>query len=341
MRESIRNFSIGIVSAVGLTGLAALLLLFGELSFLEDRTPVDIALNSAGGLRKGSLVTLHGVPVGLIDRVQIDADDPRRPVRVRAMLDHGTRVPAPASPTVEASLLGSGAKLELQGNGSIDTGTYYPTDGVPLLAGEFMPIDQRLLAALDQRLATVMESLASFDEFATTYTALGRDLNDLVRPLDPGNPHGPPSEASLRTTVIRVNRALASADEAIALAQTWLGDEALRTDVKAAAGNANELFERATDTVNVIGGLAANLDADRAALVMRLLPVVDEARAALSEVRRLIDTATNGDGTVGRLLNDPKLFNDLADSAKRLSAAMAAIQAVAEKLKAEGIVLKF
>ncbi len=39
--------------------------------------------------------------------------------------------------------------------------------------------------------------------------------------------------------------------------------------------------------------------------------ILQEPSVALGEVRRLIDTATIGDGTVGRLLNDRKLFNNL------------------------------
>ena len=93
MRESVRNFSIGVVSIVGLGGLATLLLLFGEFSSLvQRRYPVDVALNAAGGLRQGSLVTLHGVPVGLVDRVGIASDDAARPVRVRLVIDNDVRI---------------------------------------------------------------------------------------------------------------------------------------------------------------------------------------------------------------------------------------------------------
>jgi phospholipid/cholesterol/gamma-HCH transport system substrate-binding protein len=341
MRESVRNFSIGVVSIVGLGGLATLLLLFGEFSSLvQRRYPVDVALNAAGGLRQGSLVTLHGVPVGLVDRVGIASDDALRPVRVRLVIDNDVRIPDPPKPSVEASLLGSGARLELVTNGFVATGRSFEPGAVPLLVGEFQPIDQKLLAALDERFQGVQRSLASFEEFATTYTKLGQELSSLVAPLGP-DASDADREASLRTTVERMNRALADATDAIDLARTWLGDEAMRADVRTAITNASELFARATDTVNVIGGLAANLDADRARLVAELLPVFDETTGALGDVRRLLATAERGQGTVGRLLNDPALYNDLADSAKRLSAALASIQALVEKLRAEGIVIEF
>jgi phospholipid/cholesterol/gamma-HCH transport system substrate-binding protein len=338
MREGVRNFSIGLVGLFGLLGLAALLLSFGEVSStFERRYPVEVGLNATGGLRQGSLVTLYGVPIGLVDRIALDSSDAERPVRVRTVIDRSARIPDPARPTVEASLLGSGARLELSAGLGAPTRWHKP-GAVPLLLGDYRPLEDRLLAALDERLGDVRGALDGFREFTATYAELGRNLNDLVRPLEDGatDPAG-----SVRTMIVRANAAIATADEALRLARDWLGEEALRADVRGAVAKANELIERSTDTVNVIAGLAANLDADREALVRRLLPVFDEASLALGEVRRVIALAGQGQGTVGRLLNDPRLYEDLADSAKRLSRVMEAIQAVAEKLRAEGIVIQF
>jgi ABC-type transporter Mla subunit MlaD len=347
MRETVRNFSIGIVSAVALGGLATLLLLFGEFTgFIESRSPLEVSLNAAGGLRKGSLVTLHGVPVGLIDRIELDRTSADRPVLVHVLVDAATPIPRSASPVVEASLLGSGAKLELQPSpaGLAGTPGFHDLTQTVRLTGDYQPIDAKFIAALDERLTSLRgsldDSLSDFRTFAQTYTALGRNLNDLVQPIDAGSDEAA-REASLRTSVVRLNETLTETRDAMRLARAWLSDEAIERDVRAALANANELFLRATDAVNTINGFAMNLDADRNALIARVLPVIDETRGAMSDVRRLLQTATSGEGTIGRLLQDPALYKDLSDSARHLSAALEAIQAVAEKLKAEGIVIEF
>ncbi len=364
MRETVRNFSIGIVSAVAVGGFATLLLLFGEFTgFIESRSPLEVSLNAAGGLRKGSLVTLHGVPVGLVDRIELDRTSAERPVLVHVLVDATTPIPLSASPMVEASLLGSGAKLELQPTQSAAAGTgdrttpsaapsaagfhdlSDPSRSVRLV-GEYQPIDAKFIAALDERLTSLRssldDSLGDFRTFAQTYTALGRNLNELVQPLGAAGEADPAvREASLRTTVVRLNETLVDTRDAMRLARAWLSDEAIERDVRAALANANELFLRATDAVNTINGFAMNLDADRNAIIARVLPVIDETQGAMSDVRRLLQTATRGEGTIGRLLQDPALYKDLSDSARHLSAALEAIQAVAEKLKAEGIVIEF
>jgi phospholipid/cholesterol/gamma-HCH transport system substrate-binding protein len=343
MRENVRNFSIGIVSATALGGLAFLLLKFGELTgFLEQRTPVLVALNAAGGLREGSLVTLHGVPVGLVEAIGFSSDDAAFPVRVQILVDRDTPIPISSAPVVESSLLGSGAKLELHAGSTLPGTSAYPIDRVPLLKGSFQPFDVKIIAAVDERLGSLRtsleESLADFRTFATTYTAIGRNINDLIKPVDPASPD---AEGNLRTTVARLNQALTDARDAIRLAREWLNDDALRANVRMAVDNANELLLRATDAMNAINGFATNLDADRSVLVARLTPVFDEARGAMSDVRRLLNVATTGDGTIGRLLNDPALYKDLSESARHLTATLDALQAVAEKLKAEGIILQF
>lgn len=346
MRENVRNFSIGIVSATAIGGLAFLLLSFGELTgVLERRTHLVVALNAAGGLREGSLVTLHGVPVGLVDRIRFASGDATHPVRATVLVDRDTPIPASAAPVVEASLLGSGAKLELH-SGPVAPGTAtLDLASKPMLVGRYEPFDEKLMAgitaALDERLGalrtTLADSLGEFREFARTFTELGRNVNELVRPVASEEER----EGSLRTTVERINASLTDARDALRLARGWLGDEALRADVRTAVSNANELLLRATDAVNVINGFMTNLDADRSVLVQHLVPVFDEARAALADVRRLLEMATSGDGTIGLLLKDPALHKDLAESAKHLSATLDALREVAERLKAEGIILKF
>lgn len=343
MRENVRNFSIGIVSLAALGGLAYLLLKFGEFTgFIERRHPVTVALNAAGGLREGSLVTLHGVPVGLVERIGFAHGDAAFPVRVEIVVDDATPIPLGAAPVVESSLLGSGAKLELQSlPAAADVGTY-DLASIPLLKGSYQALDVKLLAALDERIGslrtTLEASLGDFREFARTYTALGKSVHDLVEPVEPGSPA---AEGNLRTTILRFNQALTDARDAIRLAREWLGDEALKADVRTAVRNANELLLRATDAMNAINVFATNLDADRNVLTARLLPVVDEARTAMAAVRELLRVATSGDGTIGRLLNDPALYRDLSESARHLTALMDALRAVAERMKAEGIVIQF
>jgi len=345
MRDSTRNLLVGVTSIVGLGALGGLLLMFGEFTdILTARVPVTIHFNAAGGVREGSLVTLHGVPVGIVERVRVGSGDPKLPVLVIAQLDRGISIPADCRPSVESSLLGSGAKIELSPAGTELGGALLELgkEPVPVLSGSALTIEEKLMMALDERFGSLggqFEAVSGdLRTLSSTYTELGRNLNDLVKPVDTDSPE---AEGNLRLTVERLNRMLAGADEAFRLAQDWLGDAALQTDAKAAVANVRELITAATAAVERYGSLAERLDTDRAALMDRLGPTLDAARATLGEVRTAVALAHSGEGTVARLLRDNGLYLSLDDSARRLSATLADIEAVAERLKAEGIVIRF
>lgn len=343
MRDSTRNFLVGATTILGLGSLAGLLLMFGEFTdVLTARVPVAMHFNAAGGVREGSLVTLHGVPVGKVEKVSVGSGDPARPVLIEAQLDRGTPMPDPCRPGVEASLLGSGARIELAPAGSdAGPGKAIDPDQPPLLKGDSFTLEERLMTALDSRLGGLKGEFESVSgdlkQLSATYTELGRNLNDLVKPVDTASPD---AAGNLRLTVERLNRMLAGADEAFRLAQGWLGDEAMQGDVKTAVANAKDLIAAASAAVERYGQFAERLDGDREELMTRLAPTLDEARATLGELRTAIALAHSGDGTVAMLLRDGGLYRSLDDSAKRLSATLKQVEAVAERLKAEGIVIE-
>ena len=92
MRERVRNVMVGLCTIGAVGAASALLFLFGEIEpMLASRWQLKVAFNEAGGLRRGSLVTLNGVPVGSIEKVEIWGD-PTQPVLVIAAIDDGVRL---------------------------------------------------------------------------------------------------------------------------------------------------------------------------------------------------------------------------------------------------------
>jgi hypothetical protein len=59
------------------------------------------------------------------------------------------------------------------------------------------------------------------------------------------------------------------------------------------------------------------------------------------QLESIIAKVSEGDGTVGRLLNDPRLYEDMREAAERLSITLRDLQAMVRKVKEEGLELKF
>jgi phospholipid/cholesterol/gamma-HCH transport system substrate-binding protein len=328
VRERVRNVMVGLCTIGALGGGAALLFLFGEIEpFMAKRWPMKVAFNEAGGLRKGSLVTLNGVPIGAVERVEFWGDR-EHPVLVTAAIDEDVLIPDPSVPSVQASLLGSGARLEFAAALPLASpATHYAKSAATPLRGRVQSLEARIVSELEERVAPIA---AAFDEIG----ALARNLNTLVAPDSGGAELNP---ESLRTAVRRLNATLSEAETAIASARTWLDDEQLRTDIRDTANGASELMRDATITANRIGTLADSLATDARELRANAIPVLARAEASLEEFNRLLLAVRTGDGTTGRLINDPALYDGLADSARRLDEALAKLNLLIDKIRAEGI----
>ena len=76
-------------------------------------------------------------------------------------------------------------------------------------------------------------------------------------------------------------------------------------------------------------------------MVQRLLPVADELAVTLEEIRRLTTLATEGEGTVALLLNNPDLYLSLDDAATQLDEALREVRLFIQKVKAEGLPINY
>lgn len=337
MREGVRNFIVGAASIGGLIGLSAILMMFGELDrWLKPRYELLVALNNAGGLREGSLVTLNGVPVGAVDAVGF-IDDADHPVAVYTLIDEAIRLPQGVKPQIESSLIGGGATLQLVGTPG---GAALATDGSARIEGTHLTLVEQIAAQLDDRMTPLLNSLESFNTLSQTYTDLGKNLNEMVREQS-GDELDGGAAPNIRTAAAKLNEVLDRADEAMELAQTWLGDEQLRSDAKAAVTKATTLFDQATKAVDRYAELAEQLKGQSSEVMAKLLPVMDQLHDSLAHVRRAAQLAADGEGTVGLLLNDPSLYESLDTAAERLQRTLSLVEQLVEKIKAEGVKLEF
>lgn len=72
-------------------------------------------------------------------------------------------------------------------------------------------------------------------------------------------------------------------------------------------------------------------------------PPVLEARFTTmgEQLESIIAKVSKGDGTIGKLVNDPRLYEELNEAAQRLTVTLRDLQAMVRKVKEEGLELKF
>lgn len=327
MSESTRDFKIGITTLGGLAALTAVLFSFGELdSLFRDSYSVDVRANRGGGLREGSQVTINGVAIGTVDTITLDASS-TDPVLIRLSIDQTATIPAAATPTANASLLGGGAMLDfvIPPEGAGDAAI--PKDGTGVVRATFRGIEERVMDVVDGAFGHLDETLQSFSRLAT-------DLDTLVAPVEPDSPA---AESNLRTSVTRLNRMLASADLAFKSAGDLLSDEQLQADVRSAVWKANTLIDEATTAMRALSGVAGTVDLR----AKELEPVLTAMRSTLERVDAMTKAASEGKGTVGQLLTNPDLYTSLEDSAHRLRSTLSEMELLLRKIREEGLDISF
>ncbi|MHC4415306.1 MAG: MlaD family protein [Planctomycetota bacterium] len=109
--------------------------------------------------------------------------------------------------------------------------------------------------------------------------------------------------------------------------------EEARWNLRTAVENLNAALEQ-------LAGLGAALESRAGEVTTALLPVLDELAARLEELRSLTLLATEGEGTVAQLLNNPDLYESLTEAARQLDRALLQFELLAEQLKTEGFRLE-
>lgn len=335
MAESRQNFWVGLFALCGLAALAVLIVLFGQSGFWTrsaEAYTINVRFQQATGVRPGTIATVGGIPVGRV--VFVDFVDPARfdaGVDVEIMLDEGRTLPVGSLAYTSEPGLGMGRPPI-----AIEPG---PSDGPALASG----------ATIRGEISSAVESLvpqqiiANFDKTATriaeaaaALTPVLEDLHEVMRPRLPkavDAPDGPPGNlasamARFDSTLKNFNdvfgdpefksRLHASIDNFHSMTEDGRVVVSELKDasgaVRSAAVDAKELINKTSQAVTRIEGNADQLTRD-------LREDLEIASRVLTHLDQSLEKIKRGEGTMGRLLTDERLYESLVLTFRRLAEA--------------------
>jgi len=341
VKQSARDFLIGLTALLGVIGVIATLVLFGEVVLSKPTGyPVTLRLNQAEGLTPGGPVTMNGVRIGKITGLATAAD-PRDGVEIMLLINESVRVPRDVSVMIMRDLVGD-ARLSLTASRSLlaeeqEEGFIQPGEMIEATAEGLL---EQISGLLDTRLEAVERAADSFTELAGTYRRVGERIEGYLEPrtiaeVDAGAP------ASLAATLARLDRTLNEAD-------AWLGDEGLRSDVRSTIERTNLAISKVVETVDEWGetarvtrGASENIEQRITEAAVEIQGVTTRMDAAAGELQAILANANRGTGTVAQLLNNPDLYNSIVDASRRIERAVFEAQLLLEKYRKEGIPIQF
>ena len=346
MKDESRNVIVGITALAGLVGLAAMLIMFGYVpGMLEEGYNVRVELDHAGGLSKGSLARLSGIRIGKITSIEL-ASAPRTGVVAVLLIDQDIRIPQNVQVTVAAPILTGSSWLAfdlLVDPEDAEAAGVLPTDGSAVLQGHVPELVSELTgamrSALEEPVAAIRSDLRpalakfdrieqSFNDLSRQWTEVGRRVNNLiedraVQKVDDGTVDG-----NLVTVLKRMDTRLAEARELLAKARRWIDQVADATgEVHSTAAKAGNTADKATQSIEK--------------LTLRYVALADDLSRTIGDMQKLAAQASSGQGTMGKLLNDPAVYDNLDDTVKRIGQVADELKLLLEKWKAEGLPVQF
>lgn len=347
MNESLRNFFVGIFVIGALVTLGVLMVWFGETPTWLQRGEwtLRISGHEIRGIGDGSPVYLSGVEIGRVKRLEFEnLDRPDLGVFIIVSIKQKYSVPAGSHAKVYGATLGIG-RGQINIISPAERREPLPKDGLALLFGEMASPFGEIIP--DQMITSFRETVVHVGDFAEASRPVAENLAKLLeqRPISSVDRPGAAEEgvtANFATAVERLDRLIASINQI-------LGDEAFRQDLKSAAANLRTSSENLAGTTEIwkteSRRLSDNLNdgIDRTeqnleTLLVRLTGLAEELDAAAKHLNATTRRVAEGQGTVGLLVHDPRLYESAVLAAERLADFFAALNRIAGNVERDGYI---
>lgn len=331
MKETTVNTIVGATAIAGIVGLVGLLMLIGGLSQnFGGGYEITITSPDAAGLHEGSRVTYSGIDIGRVESVKFQ-EQPKAGVIAKAQITEADlQIPDDVIANIQNPLLGGSATAALlRDPGPVDG--YLATDGSAEILGEPAVDLSKLAEELRNALGGPMDEFQrisdNFEALSQEWTVVGENINQLVESRSTDDVDTGDAVGNAATVLARADKRLAELKDAIEGVNQYVNDEELRENIRSGAANAKVLSQRANDSLDT--------------LKARYVAVADELSAVIQSAKRLTDKTVDGGGTIGKMLSDPELYENLNDASQRLNAAIDDARLLVEKWKTEGLPVQF
>jgi phospholipid/cholesterol/gamma-HCH transport system substrate-binding protein len=272
---------------VGILTIVALTLLIVGFNFLKGKNVFShekhlyAVFSDLGSLRKSNEVKMKGLPVGAVYDYQ-EIDKNLSGIIVTITMKRNVNIPKDSKATIESELLGSTYLNIAQGSS-----TDFLQDGDTLVTDRTTSLISDVKAQINPTLTRVRDVLDSLKQ------ALG-GLNNIFEKDTKGNIQD--IIRNLKETTISLNKLLNA--ETGALAATLENANSISNNIN----NNNDSITATISSIKRAADKFSNLEVQ---------PSVDSLKASIVAFKNLITKFSTNDGTLGLLMNDRSLYDQL------------------------------
>jgi phospholipid/cholesterol/gamma-HCH transport system substrate-binding protein len=318
-----------------------------------------IEFSSSSGVTSGTELHLNGMTIGKVIKVRFQ-DDPRNGVIFDCLINEGFRVPGDVNAYIYSRGFVGGAYLELASDNKPpgnQRGMDWLPEGYTIKNGR----DKGAGLVPDELLAKVDEIAKSFKSFGELSENLNRILAPATQPTSSpaattaaGQTATAPGEQGVGGVLVKLNRTLDAFNTIIGSEDaqqdlraiignlrsgTQAGTEAM-TELKQFAADARETLKQIKTGAETVTTAAQTTQVRADELAGKLIEQADKMGQLLTTLNQAAAKVDQGEGTVGKMLNDPALYNNLLQASDQLVRTLRELQDVLDQWREQGVPIK-
>jgi phospholipid/cholesterol/gamma-HCH transport system substrate-binding protein len=336
MQERRQNLFVGLFVLVGLVFMGTLIVMFGAgPTWLMGRGGylLHIQFPAAAGIRDGNQVTASGLEIGRVLAVAfIDPKQFDKGVDVTVEIVSQVRIPKQSRAQTQAPGFGAGRPpIEIL-PGPAEGGALPPNSTIK---GEIRSAVESIIP--EKVVSTLEKTATQVGQAAEELAPVLKDLHEVMQkrsPADvdrPGGVQGNLSSAMARADAVlkHFNDVLGDPetksqlkDSLANIHQITEDGKAFASDLRAASAEARTVVSDAKTLIAKTQGAVERADGEVASVSRAARDMLDKGSQLLTSFHETINGINRGEGTLGRLVRDSKLYEALVLTAERAGKAL-------------------
>jgi len=350
MTDHAKNMMVGLTVIVAMVLLGWMIILFTGLpTLLTSGYQVKVRMQARSQVEVGDKINIAGKNVATVSEVSFtNPDDPYSGVTLTVLVDSEITLPSNTVLWVTKQAIVGRPWLEFAVEGDLPAGKApsLSKTSVDTIVGR-----AKVASILPDELAPALKGLAPALKGLATLT---ENLNSLIAPQTAQattKPSTNPAESgpgqglaatlgNLNTTLKGLSKVFGDVEnqENIKTSLQNLATAADKADkamdaMKAFADETRKSFTKVSDSADKV---TKRIDQ----LTVKLIEDAEKISVLLGTVNRIALKLEKGDGTVGKLMNDPKLYNSLQEAANQTQILLKEFSALVKTWKENGLKVK-
>ena len=315
MNDRVMQFRVGVMVLATAIIAGILIVLFGDLPSLVQATyPLKMDFADARGVSQGTPVRKNGILVGRVATVTLNE---RGGVTVVADVDSYVPIYKDEQPRIATTLLGD-AEIQLVPGRIVPPRQRIAPNEV--LQGAVSRDPFEAFATLEPKLGTALESLTEASESVAKLSAnldrllLGEDdtFSKMVQKTEK-------ALDAFSLAMDNINDVMGDANARANLKETLNGLPAVMNDLRTTVQGIGTTVDTADRNLRNLEGLTRPLGERGEGMVAQVDKTIGRLDEVLQQATFFTRALNESEGTLGKLVRDPKVYDDLAQAAANVN----------------------